>query len=370
MLNSVKACWTKCSYLNKTMDFDTVADISVISSMISCVFVLIVLIIGCLLRGWSPDYNSPKFWTRPWILMSLLCSYVINLSLLYFCTNITCISVMTSVSVSVTSRLTIDILGIHVLISLYSPRILLGKRQLVNWTILILFAWATGPVISFLFTNSVTMNNGALVGTESTTLSFSKSTQANSPLDALDIEFETGLLQSSDSTSVRYTTTQDSLEHYQNDEEGDSYCIVNNKSLALFTQITDYFFIACGLGILVAVVLYLKSILNFFQRGQTSLTSSQKLNLKWIEQQCISSALFIELQAVLACLYLYCDYGQMKYCWSIYQCFQVLYPLVFSLSCFLLKEVRSTIFQAYSLLCTCGNQNEDANEPPPQISDS
>lgn len=339
---------------------------SLICSVVCLFILLIIIVIGQLIRASYAKHEIPRYWARHWILASVITADVIYLvSLLR---DYSCLLAKVHVATSVAYKLSWVLLCANVLVSLFDPYILTGGKQLVVWMVFLVIVWALSVGSVFVLLKSETDGNvnnvrttetitSGFVKMEPTTSGYWRHDTISSVLDSLDIDFNSNLLIPGPLTFQNATsvTFQNVIDNYD-DEDATSYQICyTDHEYNVFDMITSMvclFLTFCTIPALVKTVH--RNVTRCFKKVHSPLSPAQSLLDKWVKRQRITSVLFLLLNSIYTACHFACFVEFYQYCYIFYNLVFALNPVVFVLSSFMLRDVRSMFINIFR---SCSRQS-------------
>lgn len=313
-----------------------------------------ILVIGQIVKDSSTRYEIPKYWARIWLVISCLLVHSASKGLYAIIMHNeeemgnTCSLLRLASVFSIASNVSIVVLCCHIWLSVYDPYILSGRMQHIVWISLLGVIWIIGTTVVILLMEPFIINIHEQLESdeleelkETTTSAFKRLDKTTSYLEALesiDIEwtFNVTMASITNWTSPNY--------------KGNVRCIL--KMNPLYGQsirlVPDVLLFVCAVLSLPGLHTRLnRKITRIFKRFHSPLSESQVHVEKWINQQIILSVAFIQLHLIYECIHIPCWFGYYPYCDYLYTVLDGYFLLVFCMSCFLLKDVRTSFMNIF-----------------------
>lgn len=325
---------------------DTGKLICAICSVICMLILLIFIVADRFVRVHFGKYEIPIYWSRHWILSSILFAGVIILcfSLEQYSCTVLQVKLVSTVACDLSSLL----LVVNILISLYDPYLFAGRRQQIVWIIFVAITWLIGiagvfvvlkskPVYQF---GSKAPQNFKMNRVVSTT-SRDGLLNTTSILDRLDIEFNSDLLKSSYGPVSPTLVTTSNISDTTPALDARRHCFLI-REYYVFDNIMAMLYIVFACCSLPALHKDLLSKINrCFKQLHSPLSESHRNLYEWVTEQRVTSALFLLFSAVDDAWYLACTIDYQNYCKISSEYFVAVKFWLFALLCFLLKDVRN-----------------------------
>lgn len=347
------------------LDFQSIMSFIVLAGVICSMLLSVILVIGQIAKSSSAKYENPKYWARPWILVSYVLEYAAILALYHimmFTDEVyMCLLQKLIIICSFALQFSMVLFGCHLLLTVYDPYILSGVGQLTVWISLLGLSWITGTITMLLLTgadgNNPTPNQSEYteLASEMTTSGFGTidaPTYGDDMMDTSSWNMTLSIL--APLSNMSYTSYTDIQYEY-------CYIVDLYYNIVVY-RIPDLVLICCAGLIIPGLYKRLhRTVVRFFKRLHSPCSESQVVVTKWINQQRLQSVVFIQVELMFAIGRTLCFYKpEHDYC-SYYVTVFDCHLLLFCVWCFLLKDVRNSVMITISWCkgCCGGTMDED-----------
>lgn len=348
---------------------DIGTQICAICSVVCLLTLLIFIVADRFVRFHSGKYEIPTYWSRHWILSSMLFAGVTILCLSL--EQYSCTALQAKLASTVAFDFSSLLLAVNILISLYNPYLFSGRKQQIVWITFVAITWLIGIAAVFVVLESKPVNDfgskepqNFIINQAVSTTSRDGLLTTTSILDRLDIAFNSNLLKPSyELVSPTHTTTAN-ISDTTPAPDALRNCFIT-RDYYDFDNVMAVLYIVFACCALPALHKDLLSKVNrCFEKFHSPLSESHRNLYEWVTEQRVTSTLFLLFSAADDAWFLACTIDYQNHCKISSGYFVAVKLLLFFLLCFLLKDVRYILLD---VIAAChgpvSRQSTPANMP-------